>query len=427
MKKIVAWMLAVGMLLSGGTKVRAGELQVDAVSGTTLILQENSEAKMQESDSEASQSSGASEPAAAQDAVELVSPHAAVMEVSTGQILYEKGADEKAHPASVTKVMTTLLIFEALEEGNLTLDQEVSTSAHAKSMGGSQVFLEEGEIQTVETLLKCIIIASGNDAAVAMAEQIGGTEEAFVARMNEKAKSLGMSNTHFVDCCGLTDSTDHYTTARDVAIMSRELLHRFPQVVEYSNIWMEDITHVTNRGSSVFTLSNTNKLLRAYDGCDGLKTGSTSLAKFCLSATARRNGIRLVSVIMTSPDSKTRFAEAGKLLSYGFSRCSLYEDEEMEPLGELAVQGGVEDTVKVKYQSGFSYLSTTGEDFSAISRRIELEQEVRAPLALEQQVGACIYTIGEKEIGRVAIVTEAAVEKAGYLDWLDELWSCWLL
>ena len=166
MKKIVAWMLAVGMLLSGGTEVRAGELQEAAVCGTTLIQQENSESKMQESDSEASQSSGASEPAAAQDAVELVSPHAAVMEVSTGQILYEKGADEKAHPASVTKVMTTLLIFEALEEGKLTLDQEVSTSAHAKSMGGSQVFLEEGEIQTVETLLKCIIIASGNDAAV---------------------------------------------------------------------------------------------------------------------------------------------------------------------------------------------------------------------------------------------------------------------
>lgn len=389
MKKIIAWILIVGMLLGGCTEVFAEEVPGNAV--------------------------------------ELTTPHAAVMEVSTGQMLYEKAADEKAHPASVTKIMTILLIFEALEEGKLTLDQEVATSAHAKSMGGSQVFLEEGEVQTVETLLKCIIIASGNDAAVTMAEQIGGTEEAFVAQMNEKAKSLGMNNTHFVDCCGLTDSTDHYTTARDVAIMSRELLYRFPQVVEYSNIWMEDITHVTNRGSSVFTLTNTNKLLRAFDGCDGLKTGSTSLAKFCLSATARRNGIRLVSVIMTSPDSKTRFAEAGKLLSYGFSRCSLYEDENMEQLGMTSVRGGVEKSVKVKYQSGFSYLSTTGEDFSTVGRRIELPEEIQAPVEEGQQVGSCIYTIGEKEIGRVAIVAENAVAKAGYPDCLRELWTRWLL
>ena len=206
MKKIIVWILIAGVLLGGYTEVFAEEVQENA--------------------------------AYAQSAVELTSPHAAVMEVSTGQMLYEKAADEKAHPASVTKIMTILLIFEALEEGRLTLDQEVATSAHAKSMGGSQVFLEEGEVQTVETLLKCIIIASGNDAAVTMAEQIGGTEEPFVAQMNEKAKSLGMNNTHFVDCCGLTDSTDHYPTARDVAIMSRELLYRFPQVVEYSSIWM---------------------------------------------------------------------------------------------------------------------------------------------------------------------------------------------
>lgn len=395
MKKIIVWILIAGVLLGGYTEVFAEEVQENA--------------------------------AYAQSAVELTSPHAAVMEVSTGQMLYEKAADEKAHPASVTKIMTILLIFEALEEGRLTLDQEVATSAHAKSMGGSQVFLEEGEVQTVETLLKCIIIASGNDAAVTMAEQIGGTEEAFVAQMNEKAKSLGMNNTHFVDCCGLTDSTDHYTTARDVAIMSRELLYRFPQVVEYSSIWMEDITHVTNRGSSVFTLTNTNKLLRGYDGCDGLKTGSTSLAKFCLSATARRNGIRLVSVIMTSPDSKTRFAEAGKLLNYGFSKCSLYEDENMEQLGLTSVRGGVEKSVKVKYQSGFSYLSTSGEDFSAVERRIELPEEIQAPVEEGQQVGFCIYTIGEKEIGRVSIVAENAVAKAGYPDCLKELWSRWLL
>lgn len=349
--------------------------------------------------------------------LELSSPHCALMEVSTGKILYEKGAEERAHPASVTKIMTVLLIFEELEAGRIALDQEVVTSAYAKSMGGSQVFLEEGETQTVETLLKCIIIASGNDAAVAMAEAISGSEEAFVAVMNKKAELLGMKETHFVDCCGLTDSADHYTTAKDVAVMSRELLHRFPQVAEYSNTWMEDITHVTQKGSSTFTLTNTNKLLRAYDGCDGLKTGSTSLAKYCLSATAKRNGIRLVSVIMTAPDSKTRFAEAGKLLTYGFSKCTLYEDEEMLPLEPVSVKGGVEHTVSVKYQKTFSYLSTTGETFSEVQKQIRLNGGLKAPVKEGEQVGECIYTIKGKEIGKVPIVTAASVEKAGYLDW----------
>ena len=190
--------------------------------------------------------------------------------------------------------MTMLLIMEALDRGEIDLEEEVITSAHARSMGGSQVFLEEGEIQTVETLLKCIVIASGNDAAVAMAEHIAGSEEAFVQRMNERAAELGMENTHFVDCCGLTDSKEHCTSARDVALMTRELLVNHPQITRYSSIWMEDITHETRRGSTPFTLTNTNKLLRSFEGCDGLKTGSTSLAKFCLSATAVRNGIRLI-------------------------------------------------------------------------------------------------------------------------------------
>lgn len=358
---------------------------------------------------------------------EIETPHAAVMEVSTGTVLYEKNADEKAHPASVTKIMTVLLIFEALDRGELTLDDEVVTSAHAKSMGGSQVFLEEGESQTVETMLKCIIIASGNDAAVAMAEKIGGTEEAFVASMNERAGELGMVNTHFVDCCGLTDSTDHYTTARDVAIMSRELLYHFPQVVEYSSIWMEDITHVTNKGSSVFTLTNTNKLLRGFEGCDGLKTGSTSIAKYCLSATARRDGIRLVSAVMTSTDSKTRFQEAGTLLSYGFSRCSLYQDEEMPELCQVEVKGSVEPMADVRYESDFSYLSTEKEDFSQIQKELVWQEEILAPVQEGDAVGECIYTLGEKEIGRVAIVMAESVEKSGYPDWLKVVWEYWMI
>lgn len=364
---------------------------------------------------------------AAGEAPELLTPHACLIEVSTGEILYEKAADERVHPASVTKVMTILLIFEALEDGGLALDQEITTSAHAKSMGGSQVFLEEGERQTAETLLKCIIIASGNDAAVAMAEHLAGSEEGFVERMNARAAELGMTNTHFVDCCGLTDSENHYTSAADVARMSRELLDRFPQVVEYSDIWMEDITHVTAKGSSLFTLTNTNKLLRSYDGCDGLKTGSTSYAKYCLSATARRDGIRLISVVMTAPDSKTRFAEAGKLLNYGFARCSMYYDEEMPPLAPIAVRGAVEETAEVGYPDEFSYLSTSGEDFSKIKRTIEWAKEPEAPLAAGTEVGTLVYTLGEKEIGRMPIVTRTDVERAGFRTWLARGWAYLLL
>ena len=223
--------------------------------------------------------------------LELASQEAVLMEASTGKILFEKASHEKRSPASVTKIMTVLLAFEALENGQIHLEDEVVTSAYAKSMGGSQVFLEEGEKQTVQTLLKCILVSSGNDASVALAEYIAGSEMEFVNKMNEKAKKLGMNDTHFVDCCGLTDSDDHYTSANDIALMSRELITRFPEVFDYTTIWMENITHVTQRGSSEFGLSNTNKLLRSYNGCNGLKKGSTSKALFCVSATALRNDI----------------------------------------------------------------------------------------------------------------------------------------
>ncbi len=406
MKKLISWLLVFWMVFGTAVSAQEGVSEIQNAQGNALEIQNAAEI---------------------QSVPEIQTPHALVMEVSTGQVLFEKDADAKIHPASVTKIMTVLLIFEALEAGRLTLDQEVVTSAHAKSMGGSQVFLEEGETQTVETMLKCIIIASGNDAAVAMAEQIAGTEEAFVAAMNEKAEALGMKNTHFVDCCGLTDSPEHYTTARDVALMSRELLLRFPQVVEYSGIWMEDITHVTRKGSNTFTLTNTNKLLRAFNGCDGLKTGSTSYAKYCLSATAERGGIRLIGTVMTSPDSKTRFAEAGQLLNYGFSRCTLYHDEEMQPLEPIAVRGAAEPTVGVEYEREFSWLSTENDDFSAIEKQIQWQPDVRAPLEQGEQVGACVYTLNGREIGSVPIVTTAAVERAGYFDYLYKMWMLWAI
>lgn len=239
---------------------------------------------------------------------DITSPSAMVIEASTGQVIYEKNAEERRSPASITKIMTLLIIFDYLENGKVTLEDEVRTSARAQDMGGSQVFLEEGEIQTLDTLIKCIAVASGNDAAVAAAEHVAGSEEEFVYLMNQRAAGLGMENTHFEDCCGLTDSDGHYTSAKDVAIMSRELITKYPKIFDYTGIWMEDITHTTNRGTETFTLSSTNKLLKSYEWATGLKTGSTSKAKFCLSATARKDGMDLIAVVMGAEEGKIRFS-----------------------------------------------------------------------------------------------------------------------
>ena len=229
-------------------------------------------------------------------------------------------------------------------------------------------------------MIKCIVIASGNDASVAMAEHIGGSEQEFVRRMNERATGLGMENTHFVDCCGLTDSTDHYTTARDIAIMSRELITKYPKILEYSSIWMENITHVTRLGSKEFGLTNTNKLLRSYEGCVGLKTGSTSLAKYCVSAVAKKSGITLISVVMAAPDYKVRFKDAAAMLNYGFSKCSLYTDENPEKLPFIEVRKGTKPEVEVKYEKTFRYLDITGKNTGEIQKTLHLEPKAQAPV-----------------------------------------------
>ena len=270
----------------------------------------------------------ASNPDAASDAsapVALSAPSALLMEASTGTIIYEKDAHSILHPASITKIMTLILIFDALDTQKISLDDVVTVSEHAASMGGSQVFLEPGETQTVDTLIKCISVASANDACVAMAEFIAGSEDAFVAQMNERAAGLGMKDTNFVNCCGL-DVDNHMTSAYDVALMSRELITKYPQIHNYSTIWMENITHVTKKGSSEFGLTNTNKLIKQYAYATGLKTGSTGLAKYCVSATAEKDNIKLIAVIMAAPDYKVRFADASALLDYGFSVCRLYQD-----------------------------------------------------------------------------------------------------
>ena len=351
----------------------------------------------------------------------IQAPSGVLMEAQTGTVIYQKDSDTRRSPASITKIMTLILIFDALEKGNLKLDDIVTTSAYAKSMGGSQVFLEEGETQTVETLIKCIVIASGNDASVAMAEHICGSEQEFVRHMNERETELGMKNTHFEDCCGLTDSSNHYTTARDIAIMSRELITKYPKILEYSSIWMENITHVTKQGTKEFGLTNTNKLLRSYDGCVGLKTGSTSLAKYCLSAVAKRNKITLIAVVMAAPDYKVRFKDAASMLNYGFSRCSLYIDEKMQPLPEVPVKKGKEKSVPLVYEKQFQYLNTDGETIGKVEKKLRIHREVKAPLKKGSQAGEMIYSADGKELGRVRILYARTIGQATYLDCVKEL------
>ena len=351
----------------------------------------------------------------------IQAPSGVLMEAQTGTVIYQKDSDTRRSPASITKIMTLILIFDALEKGNLKLDDIVTTSAYAKSMGGSQVFLEEGETQTVETLIKCIVIASGNDASVAMAEYICGSEQEFVRHMNERATELGMKNTHFEDCCGLTDSSNHYTTARDIAIMSRELITKYPKILEYSSIWMENITHVTKQGTKEFGLTNTNKLIRSYDGCVGLKTGSTSLAKYCLSAVAKRNKITLIAVVMAAPDYKVRFKDAASMLNYGFSRCSLYIDEKMQPLPEVPVKKGKEKSVPLAYEKQFQYLNTDGETIGKVEKKLRLHREVKAPLKKGSQAGEMIYSADGKELGRVRILYARTIGQATYWDCVKEL------
>ena len=341
--------------------------------------------------------------------VTVTAPSVLLMEASSGKVLFEKDADTKRPPASVTKVMTILLIYDALSEGKIHKEDVVTVSEYAASMGGSQVFLEAGEEQTVDTLLKCIIVSSANDACVAMAELIAGTEEAFVQQMNERAKGLGMKNTVFKNCNGL-DADGHVTTARDIALMSRELITKYPDVYEYTKIWMDTIIHKTKKGESEFGLSNTNKLIRQYSYATGLKTGSTGEAKFCLSATAQKDGIDLIAVIMAAPDVKARFADAQTLLNYGFSVCRKYEDRDWGSLKKaVKVKRGETDQVEAVQEQGFSYVDVSGTDLSGIEKKVLPDNSLEAPVKKGQKAGKVQYLLGGKTIGEVDLVTTEEV------------------
>ncbi len=356
----------------------------------------------------------------------ISAPSAILMEASTGQVIYEKDPDSKRPPASVTKVMTLLLIFDALEEGKIKLEDEVTTSEYAASMGGSQVFLEPGEIQTVDTLIKCISVASANDACVAMAEFVCGSEEEFVSQMNKRAEGLGMKNTHFKNCNGL-DTDGHVTTARDIALMSRELLTKYPKIHDYCTIWMEDITHSTKKGTTEFGLSNTNKLIRHYQYATGLKTGSTSKAKFCISATAEKDDMELIAVIMAADDSKLRNKDAITLLNYGFGKCQKYKEDKPETINPVKVTRGVEAQVNVAQKEVFSYVDTTGADLSTIERKVTVKKQLKAPVKQGTKAGEVKYYLNGEEIGSIDVLTTEAIHEVTYKSALNDVLETILL
>jgi D-alanyl-D-alanine carboxypeptidase (penicillin-binding protein 5/6) len=346
--------------------------------------------------------------------LDIQSKSAILMEPTSGKIIYEKNAHEKLRPASVTKIMTLLLIFDALEEGSIKLDDEVVVSEHAASMGGSQVYLEPNEVQTVQDMIKCIAIASANDASVAMAEHISGSEMAFVQAMNQRAKDLGMENTNFMNANGL-DHDEHLTTAYDIAVMSRELITKYPQVFDYTTVWQDSIIHKTKRGEEEFGLTSTNKLIKWYNGATGLKTGSTSKALYCLSGTAERNGMQLIGVVMAAPDYKTRFEEVMTLLDYGFANISVYEDNMKGEIAQVVpVKKGVKDSVAAIIKDDFGYVLDKEDANKEVQKQVVLPDSITAPIKKGDKIGDLVYQLEEKEIGRVDIIVEEDIDFATF-------------
>lgn len=343
---------------------------------------------------------------------------AVLMDAATGTILYAKNADQALPPASVTKIMTLLLVMEAVDSGNLPLTENVSVSSYAASMGGSQVYLEPGESMPVEEMLKCVIIASANDAAVALAEKVGGSEEAFVGQMNERAAALGMANTHFENVTGLDDDTvDHKTSACDIAIMSRELLQH-PKILEYSGIWMDTIRN------GAFGLTNTNRLIRFYDGATGLKTGSTSKAKFCISATAMRENLHLIAVIMGAPTRDIRNEAAKTLLDWGFANYSLYEHGGGN-VGAASVIGGVADTCQGEIEP-FAMLMAKGKSKN-VTTEVLFDENIPAPVRRGEKIGVVRFLDNDEILAESPILASEDVEKIGFFGLLCRMLGIYLL
>ena len=343
---------------------------------------------------------------------------AILIEQNSGQMLYGYNIHEKLHPASVTKVMSLLLIMEALDSGKITLDTQIPCSSNAASMGGSQIWLDTTETLSVNDMLKAIAVVSANDCVVALAEYIGGTEEGFVQMMNNRAKELGMNDTTFKNCHGL-DEDEHLTSAYDISLMSRELLSNHPSITNYSTIW----TDTLRDGKSA--LSNTNKLVRNYSGCTGLKTGSTSLALFNLSASASRDGLSLIAVVMKSPTSALRFSNATALLDYGFSNYSYKSfGNKGEIVKNVDVTKGVSTNVNAVYEQSPSFLVKKGEE-SNVTYEINLNYTVQSPVFKGQQLGTIKYSLNGSEIETVNLVAENSVEKINLINMAKHIFNDW--
>ncbi len=374
-KRIIAAVLAILMLALPITPVFAGEKFDDTVADVDVLP------------------------------FDLNCKSAVLMEAETGKVLYAKNENEALPPASVTKIMTLLLVMEEIDKGNLSLTDTVTASANASSMGGSQIFLKEGESMTVEDMLKSVVIASANDAACALAEHISGSEEGFVSRMNERAEELGMENSNFENTNGLDDTTvNHVTSALDIAIMSRELI-KHKKVLEYSSRWMDSI-----RGGA-FGLTNTNRLVRFYKGATGLKTGSTGKAGFCISATAERGELSLIAVIMGSPTRDIRNECAKQLLDYGFSNYSVYRSDKFEH-EPLYVRGGSVSECKI-VANDFSTVLSKGEE-KKVTYEIKLPENLEAPVSKGERIGEIIYSLDGKQIGKCDIITDDCVRRISF-------------
>ncbi|MBE7051814.1 MAG: D-alanyl-D-alanine carboxypeptidase [Ruminococcaceae bacterium] len=351
-------------------------------------------------------------------APEISAPSALLMDYSTGEILYEKNPHEKKPMASVTKIMTMLIAMEEIDAGNLSYDDIITASAHAKSYGGSTIFLEEGEQMSVTDILKGVAVASGNDAAVALGEHISGTEAAFVQRMNQRAAELGMTNTNFVNCNGL-DADGHYSTAYDIALMSRELM-KHPDIFTYTTIWMDSL-----RGGA-FTLSNTNKLVRFYEGSTGLKTGSTSKAGFCISATAKRDNMHLIAVIMAAETSKSRQADASALLNYGFSTFAVTQPVSCDDgVGSIRVEKGTEKMVDVMPAENCNVVTAKNDkcEFEVVTNP---NKKIKAPVNAGDVAGTLTVFLNGNEYKTINLVCAQSIPKASFSFVFKELLTDWL-
>ncbi|WP_411829381.1 D-alanyl-D-alanine carboxypeptidase family protein [Paenibacillus alginolyticus] len=335
---------------------------------------------------------------------------AVLMDADTGTVIAEKNKDAKLPPASITKIMTMLLIMEALDKGNIKMDEKVKVSEYAASMGGSQIFLEPGEEMTVEEMLKGIAMASGNDASVAMAEKIAGSEENFVQMMNDRAQQLGMKNTHFSNCNGLPVA-NHYTSANDIAVMSRELL-KHEGITKFTGAYQDYLRKET---ANPFWLVNTNKLVRFYSGADGLKTGYTSEAKFCLSATAKRENLRVVAVVLGEPNTKTRNAEVTKLFDYAFAQFTNYPlFKSGDSLGNFTVNKGQVSTVPLVAKQNYSILMKKGTVTGEIRHELKLDPNLRAPIVMGQPIGKIIVYNGDNLLAEYPLESPVAVDRASW-------------